>query len=44
MVTKGYGMTEVCDGISGTLDVNNEEGSVSVPFVKTIVSTIICGI
>lgn len=37
-VTKGYGMTEVCAGISGTLDSNNEEGSVGVPFVKTVVS------
>ena len=37
-VTKGYGMTEVCAGVSGTLDANNEEGSVGVPFVKTIVS------
>ena len=37
-VTKGYGMTEVCAGISGTLDSNNEEGSVGVPFIKTIVS------
>lgn len=37
-VTKGYGMTEVCAGISGTLDANNEEGSVGVPFVKTVVS------
>ena len=37
-VTKGYGMTEVCAGISGTLDANNEEGSVGVPFVNTVVS------
>lgn len=37
-VTKGYGMTEVCAGISGTLDTNNEEGSVGVPFVQTLVS------
>lgn len=37
-VTKGYGMTEVCAGVSGTLDSNNEEGSVGVPFVKTVVS------
>lgn len=37
-VTKGYGMTEVCAGISGTVDANNEEGSVGIPFVKTVVS------
>ncbi len=37
-VTKGYGMTEVCAGVTGTLDANNELGSVGVPFVKTIIS------
>ena len=37
-VTKGYGMTEVCAGIAGTVDENNEEGSVGIPFVKTVVS------
>ena len=37
-VTKGYGMTEVCAGVTGTLDAINEVGSVGVPFVKTIIS------
>lgn len=37
-VTKGYGMTEVCAGVSGTVDANNEIGSVGVPFVKTVIS------
>ena len=37
-VTKGYGMTEVCAGVTGTLDVLNEIGSVGVPFVKTVIS------
>ena len=37
-VTKGYGMTEVCAGVTGTLDVCNEIGSVGVPFVKTTIS------
>ena len=37
-ITKGYGMTEVCAGVAGTVDENNEIGSVGVPFVKSIVS------
>ncbi len=37
-ITKGYGMTEVCAGVTGTLDCNNELGSVGVPFVKTTVA------
>ncbi len=37
-ITKGYGMTEVCAGVTGTADENNEIGSVGIPFVKTIVS------
>lgn len=37
-VTKGYGMTEVCAGVTGTLDALNEIGSVGVPFVKTVIS------
>lgn len=37
-VTKGYGMTEVCAGVTGTLDACNEIGSVGVPFVKSTVS------
>ena len=37
-VTKGYGMTEVCAGVSGTVDANNEIGSVGIPFVKTVIS------
>ena len=31
-------MTEVCAGVSGTVDANNEIGSVGIPFVKTIIS------
>lgn len=37
-ITKGYGMTEVCAGVTGTLNENNEIGSVGVPFCKTVVS------
>lgn len=37
-IVKGYGMTEVTGGISGTIDDNNEIGSVGIPFVKTTVS------
>lgn len=37
-ITKGYGMTEVCAGVSGTVDTNNEIGSVGIPFVKTVIS------
>ena len=37
-ITKGYGMTEVSAGVTGTLDAINEIGSVGVPFVKSIVS------
>ena len=37
-ITKGYGMTEVCAGVSGTVVENNEIGSVGVPFVKSVVS------
>ncbi len=37
-ITKGYGMTEVCAGVTGTLDCNNQLGSVGVPFVKTTVA------
>ena len=37
-VTKGYGMTEVSAGVTGTLDVLNEPGSVGPPFVKTVIS------
>jgi len=37
-VTKGYGMTEVCAGVSGTVDANNEIGSVGIPFVQTVIS------
>lgn len=38
VVTKGYGMTEVSAGVTGTLDVLNEPGSVGLPFVKTVIS------
>lgn len=34
-ITKGYGMTEVCGGVSGTVDDNNQIGSVGIPFVKS---------
>lgn len=37
-ITKGYGMTEVAGGVAGTIDENNEIGSVGIPFVKTIIS------
>lgn len=37
-ITKGYGMTEVCAGVAGTVLENNEIGSVGVPFVKTVIS------
>lgn len=37
-ITKGYGMTEVCGGVAGTVDANNEIGSVGIPFVKTVIS------
>lgn len=37
-ITKGYGMTEVCAGVAGTVDKNNEIGSVGIPFSKTIIS------
>ncbi len=37
-ITKGYGMTEVCAGVSGTVDKNNEIGSVGIPFSKTVIS------
>lgn len=37
-ITKGYGMTEVCGGVSGTIAANNEIGSVGIPFVKSVIS------
>lgn len=37
-ITKGYGMTEVSAGVTGTVDANNEIGSVGIPFVKTVIS------
>lgn len=37
-ITKGYGMTEVTGGVAGTLENNNEIGSVGSPFVKTTIS------
>ena len=37
-ITKGYGMTEVSAGVAGTVDANNEIGSVGIPFVKTLIS------
>ena len=37
-ITKGYGMTEVTGGVSGTVDKNNHIGSVGIPFVKTTIS------
>lgn len=37
-ITKGYGMTEVCGGIVGTVDNSNLLGSVGIPFLKSNVS------
>lgn len=37
-IVKGYGMTEVTGGIAGTVEENNEIGSVGIPFVKQTVS------
>lgn len=37
-IVKGYGMTEVCAGVTGTVDANNEPGSVGIPFVQSVVS------
>lgn len=37
-ITKGYGMTEVSAGVAGTVDANNEIGSVGIPFVMTTIS------
>lgn len=37
-IVKGYGMTEVTGGVSGTVEENNEIGSVGIPFVKTTIS------
>lgn len=37
-IVKGYGMTEVTGGVAGTVDANNEIGSVGVPFVKSTIS------
>ncbi len=37
-ITKGYGMTEVTGGVAGTVDANNEIGSVGIPFVQTNIS------
>ena len=37
-ITKGYGMTEVAGGVTGTVDANSEIGSVGSPFVKTVVA------
>lgn len=37
-ITKGYGMTEVSAGVTGTVTDNNEIGSVGIPFVKSVIS------
>lgn len=37
-ITKGYGMTEACAGVAGTVNDNNEIGSVGIPFSKTLIS------
>lgn len=37
-ITKGYGMSEVCAGVAGTVDANNEIGSVGIPFVHSLIS------
>ena len=36
-ITKGYGMTEVCGGVAGTVVANNEIGSVGIPFTETTI-------
>ena len=38
LITKGYGMTEVCAAVAVTVDANNEPGSVGIPYVKSIIS------
>jgi long-chain acyl-CoA synthetase len=37
-IVKGYGMTEVTGGVAGTVEANNEIGSVGIPFVKQTIS------
>lgn len=37
-IVKGYGMTEVTGGVAGTVDENNQLGSVGIPFVKQTIS------
>lgn len=37
-IVKGYGMTEVTGGVAGTVDENNEIGSVGIPFVKNTIA------
>ena len=37
-IVKGYGLTEVCGGVAGTVPENNQIGSVGIPFVHTIIS------
>lgn len=37
-ITKGYGMSEVCAGVAGAVDANNEIGSVGIPFVHSLIS------
>lgn len=37
-IVKGYGMTEVTGGVAGTIEANNEIGSVGIPFIKQIIS------
>lgn len=37
-ITKGYGMTEVCGGVAGTVPDSNLIGSVGSPFVKTTIA------
>ena len=37
-IVKGYGMTEVAGGVSGTVDDNNEIGSVGIPFVDSTIA------
>lgn len=37
-IVKGYGMTEVSGGVAGTMEENNEIGSVGVPFIKSTIS------
>lgn len=38
VVKKGYGMTEICAGVTSSTDECSQLGSVGIPFVKTTIS------